>query len=313
MSITRRAALKLGAAAGAAALLPWRHALAQALAQPGNLLHKPIPSSGKTLPIIGIGTARRYDVGESDAERAPLREVLDEFTKMGGRVLDTAPTYGNAEQVSGDLVRAIGNRDQLFIATKISLRGQTGREAGIAQMEESRRRFGTDFIDLMQVHNLNDWRTQLDVVHEWKQAGKVGYVGITTSFPRQYQDFEQVMRERELDFIQVDYAIDNRDAEQRILPLAAERGMAVLINLPYSRGKVFALVKGMPLPGWASEFDAQSWGQFFLKYVVSHPAVTCAIPGTAKMEYLLDNLGAARGRLPDAAMRARMESFFDAL
>lgn len=307
MKITRRQTLQMGLAAGIAAALPWRLARAQ------ELLHKPIPSSGKSLPIIGIGTARRYDVGESESERAPLREVLSEFTKMGGRVIDTAPTYGRAEQVSGDLVRAIGNREQMFIATKVSLRGQTGRDAGIAQMERSMRRFGTDHIDLMQVHNLNDWRTQLDLMSEWKQAGRLGYVGITTSFPRQYQEFEQVMRERDLDFIQVDYAIDNRDAEQRILPLAAERGMAVLINLPYSRGKVFSKVKGHALPDWASEIDANSWGQFFLKFVVSHPAVTCAIPGTAKMEYLLDNLGAARGRLPDAQMRKKMQVFFDSV
>lgn len=307
MKITRRQTLQMGLAAGVAAALPWRLAHAQ------ELVHKTIPSSGKTLPVIGIGTARRYDVGESEAERAPLREVLAEFAKMGGRVIDTAPTYGRAEQVSGDLVRAIGNRDQLFIATKVSLRGQSGREAGIAQMEQSMRRFGTERIDLMQVHNLNDWRTQLALMREWKAAGRLGYVGITTSFPRQYQEFEQVMRDESLDFIQVDYAIDNRDAEQRILPLAADRGMAVLINLPYSRGKVFSKVKGHALPPWAAEFDAQSWGQFFLKFVVSHPAVTCAIPGTAKMEYLLDNLGAARGPLPDAAMRKRMQEFFDSV
>lgn len=307
MKITRRQTLQMGLAAGVAAALPWR------LAHTQELVHKTIPSSGKTLPVIGIGTARRYDVGESEAERAPLREVLAEFAKMGGRVIDTAPTYGRAEQVSADLVRAIGNRDQLFIATKVSLRGQSGREAGIAQMEQSMRRFGTERIDLMQVHNLNDWRTQLALMREWKAAGRLGYVGITTSFPRQYQEFEQVMRDESLDFIQVDYAIDNRDAEQRILPLAADRGMAVLINLPYSRGKVFSKVKGHALPPWAAEFDAQSWGQFFLKFVVSHPAVTCAIPGTAKMEYLLDNLGAARGPLPDAAMRKRMQEFFDSV
>jgi aryl-alcohol dehydrogenase-like predicted oxidoreductase len=307
MKITRRQTLQMGLAAGVAAALPWR------LAHTQELLHKTIPSSGKTLPAIGIGTARRYDVGESAAERAPLREVLAEFTKMGGRVIDTAPTYGRAEQVSGELVRAIGNRDQLFIATKVSLRGQSGREAGTAQMEQSMRRFGTERIDLMQVHNLNDWRTQLALMREWKAAGRLGYVGITTSFPRQYQEFEQVMREESLDFIQVDYAIDNRDAEQRILPLAADRGMAVLINLPYSRSKVFSKVKGHALPTWAAEFDAQSWGQFFLKFVISHPAVTCAIPGTAKMEYLLDNLGAARGPLPDAVMRKRMQEFFDSV
>jgi aryl-alcohol dehydrogenase-like predicted oxidoreductase len=300
MQITRRQALQMGLAAGVAAALPWRLAHAQ------DLVHKTIPSGGKTLPVIGIGTARRYDVGESAAERAPLREVLAEFTKMGGRVIDTAPTYGRAEQVSGELVRAIGNRDQLFIATKVSLRGRSGREAGIAQMKQSMRRFGTERIDLMQVHNLNDWRTQLALMREWKAAGRLGYVGITTSFPRQYQEFEQVMREESLDFIQVDYAIDNRDAEQRILPLAADRGMAVLINLPYSRSKVFSKVKGHALPTWAAEFDAQSWGQFFLKFVISHPAVTCAIPATSDPEHLVDNMGACVGKLPDESMRRRM-------
>lgn len=306
MTINRRQVLGFSAAA---LLLPWQRALAQS----GDLLHKTIPSSGETLPIIGIGTARRYDVGESETERAPLREVLREFTAMGGQVVDTAPTYGRAEQVTGDLVREIGNREQVFIATKVSLRGQTGREAGIRQMETSMQRFGTDHIDLMQVHNLVDWRTQLATLREWKEAGRIRYIGITTSFPRQYEEFEQVMREQTLDFVQLDYAIDNRDAEQRLLPLAADRGMAVLVNLPYSRGKVFAAAGDRPLPEWAAEFDAHTWGQFFLKFVVSHPAVTCAIPGTAKMDYLIDNLGAARGRLPDTAQRKQMEQLFDSL
>ena len=210
----------------------------------------------------------------------------------------------------GDLVADLGIRDSLFIATKV---GAQGREAGIEQMEQSLKRLRTRKIDLIAVHNLWDTQTQLRTLREWKQAGRIRYVGITTSSDRQYQEFEQTMKTEALDFIQVDYAIDNRNAEQRILPLAADRGMAVMINLPFGRGRLFGTVQGQPLPPWARDFDCASWAQFFLKYIVSHPAATCAIPGTAKVEYVIDNLGAARGRLPDPAMRRRMESFIDRL
>jgi aryl-alcohol dehydrogenase-like predicted oxidoreductase len=303
--------LKLTASASAAAALGIRLGgrPTPALARLSELLMRPIPSSGEKIPAIGIGTARRYDVDAAD-DLATLREVLAAFSEMGGQVVDTAPSYGRAEIVVGDLVREIGNRDDLFLATKVRTEG---REAGMEQMEESFRRLHTERIDLMQVHNLVDVETQLPTLREWKEAGRIRYVGITTSRNSQHEAFEQVMREEELDFIQVNYSLADRAAGERLLPLAADRGVAVLVNLPYARGRLFQRVGDRPLPEWAAEFDCESWGQFFLKFVLSAPAVTCAIPGTAKMAYLEDNLGAARGRLPDPELRERMIDFYDSL
>ena len=305
MRLSRRELLKAGIGMGASLSLP----SGSVLAQEGAVIRRKIPSSGESVPIIGIGTSRRYQ-GTTEAERAQLKEVLRRFKELGGKVIDTAPAYGNAETVVGDLVADLGIRDSLFLATKV---GAQGREAGIEQLEQSLKRLRTSKIDLIAVHNLRDMQTQLRTLREWQQAGRIRYVGITTSSDRQYQEFEQTMKTEALDFIQVDYAIDNRNAEQRILPLAADRGMAVMINLPLGRGQLFKTVQGQKLPPWASDFDCASWAHFFLKYIVSHPAVTCAIPGTATVEYLVDNLGAARGRLPDPAMRRRMERFVDQL
>jgi aryl-alcohol dehydrogenase-like predicted oxidoreductase len=303
--------LKASAGFGALAALGWpsSRALGLALPRTSELLMRPIPSSGEKIPAIGIGTARRYDVAGAE-EMATLREVLTAFSEMGGQVVDTAPSYGRAETVVGELVEQIGNRDDLFLATKVRTEG---RKAGIEQMEESLRRLHADRVDLMQVHNLVDVETQLATLREWKAAGRIRYLGITTSFHRQHEDFERVMREQEMDFAQVNYSLGDRAAGERILPLAADRGMAVLVNLPYARGRLFQKVGDRPLPEWAAEFDCESWGQFFLKFVLSEPAVTCAIPGTAKMTYLEDNLGAARGRLPDPELRQRMIAFYDSL
>ena len=312
MTLSRREVLKAAAGLGALAALglPSSRGLGLALPRTSELLMRPIPSSGEKIPAIGIGTARRYDVEGSSEEMAVLKEVLAAFAVLGGQVVDTAPSYGRAEIVVGELVNAIGNRDDLFLATKVRAEG---REAGIEQMEESFRRLHTDRVDLMQVHNLADVETQLATLREWKAAGRIRYLGITTSFDRQYEDFERVMREQEMDFIQVNYSLGDRGAGERILPLAADRGMAVLVNLPYARGRLFQKVGDRPLPEWAAEFDCESWGQFFLKFVLSEPAVTCAIPGTAKMTYLEDNLGAARGRLPDPELRQRMIALYDSL
>ncbi len=304
MQWSRRELLKAGVGVGASLLLPPTGARAD------SLIQRKIPSSGESLPVIGIGTARRYEVVTTEAERAPLREVLRHFADMGGKVLDTAPSYGTAEAVVGDLVAALNIRGSLFLATKV---GARGGDAGVEQMEQSFKRLRTPMIDLIAVHNLQDTRTQLRTLRQWKQAGRVRYVGITTSFERQYSEFEQTMRDEALDFIQVDYALDHRTAGDRLLPLAAERGMGVMINLPFGRGRLFQAVQGKRVPPWAGDFDCATWAQFFLKYLVAHPAVTCALPGTAKVEYLVDNLGAARGRLPDAAMRRRMERFIDGL
>jgi aryl-alcohol dehydrogenase-like predicted oxidoreductase len=227
-------------------------------------------------------------------------------------VIDSSPSYGTAEAVVGELVDGLKVRNSLFLATKVSLR-KVGREEGIAQIENSFKRLRTDKIDLVAVHNLRDTDTQLRTLREMKQAGRIRYVGITTSFDKQYGEFEQVIKKETLDFIQVDYALDNRDAGERIIPAAGDRGAAVMINLPFGRGRLFTAVQGKTLPDWAGEFDCKSWAQFFLKYIVSHPAITCAVPGMAKPEYVVDNLGAARGRLPDAATRRKMEQFIDTL
>jgi len=306
MNINRRAALKAAIGLGAAMVLQPIKLFAQS--QP--LIRKRIPSSGETIPIVGIGTARRYEEIKTDAEKAPLRETIERFQALGGTVIDSSPSYGTAEAVVGELVEGLKIRDSLFLATKVSLR-KGGRAEGIAQIEASFKRYRTDKIDLLAVHNLLDTDTQLKTIRELKAAGRVRYVGITTSFDNQYGEFEQTMKKATLDFIQVDYALDNRDAGDRIIPLAADRGMAVMINLPFGRGRLFNAVQGKKLPEWAVEFDCASWAQFFLKYIVSHPAITCAVPGMARPEYVVDNLGAARGRLPDAALRKRMEQFID--
>ena len=280
-------------------------AVAPAWGQPAPLLRKKIPSSGEEIPVIGLGTARRYE------RPAPgLRETLQRFGVLGGTVVDTAPVYGQAESVVGDLLEELKLRPQLFLATKVSI---SGREAGVRQIEQSFERLRTPRIDLIAVHNLRDTQVHLATLRELQRQARIRYVGITTSSDRQYADFEQTMRREALDFIQVDYALDNRGAGKRILPLAAERGMAVMVNLPFGRGRLFDAVRGKALPAWAAEIDCASWPQFFLKYIVSHPAVTCAVPGMARPEYAEDNLGAARGRLPDAPLRRRMESFIDAI
>lgn len=311
--ITRRDTLRmaLGVSAGFA-LSPldfWARAAAQD-GQAANLVTKPIPSTGERLPVIGIGTARRYDVAASEAELAPLREVVRNFTRMGGKLIDTAPSYGNAETVVGNLVAQAGNRNQLFVATKVG-RGRESVQAGRAEMEQSLKRLKVDKVDLLQVHNMGGVDEMLPVLREWKEAGKTRYIGVTTSSKNQYAELERVLRTQRMDFIEVDYAIDNREVEQRILPLAQERGVAVLAALPFGRGRVFEAFGKQPVPEWAQELGIRSWPQFALKYIVSHPAVTVAIPGTAKMEYLTDNLSAARGPMPDAVARRRMVALVD--
>jgi aryl-alcohol dehydrogenase-like predicted oxidoreductase len=308
MQISRRDFLKTTAGLGAAMMLPANLAKAQS----APLLQKKIPSSGEMIPIIGLGTARRYEEVKTEAEKVPLRETILKFKEVGLKVIDSSPSYGTAEAVVGEIVDGLKIRDALFIATKVSLR-EIGREQGIAQIEQSFKKLRTAKIDLIAVHNLRDTQMQLRTLREMKQAGRIRYVGITTSFDNQYAEFERTMKNETLDFIQVDYALDNRKTGERIIPLAGDRGMAVMINLPFGRGRLFSAVQGKKLPEWASEFDCASWAQFFLKYIVSHPAITCAVPGMAKAEYVTDNVGAARGRLPDAAIRRRMEQFIDAI
>lgn len=306
MTVTRREAIKIGAGAGASLLLGGRPLGAQS----AELNTKVIPSSGERVPVIGLG-ARNYRVGEGWApDTTEFRRTLQTFHDLGGRVLDTSPNYGDSETIVGDLLADLGIRGDLWLATKVD---REEREAGIARMEGSMERMHTDHFELVQVHNLRGWEAQLPTLREWKQAGRIKYLGITTSSSRQYEDMERIMAQEDLDFIQINYAADARDAADRILPLAADRGMGVLVNLPFGRGRLFSRVGDRDLPDWASEIDCESWGQFFLKYVASHPAVTAVIPGTTKAYHAEDNIGAARGVLPDPDMRRRMEEFVDAL
>lgn len=310
MKLSRRELLKLSA--GGTALLALGGKLAWASkAGPGTsaLIRHAIPSSGEKIPAIGIGM-RNYRTEWAENGIGEYRRTIEVFHELGGRVLDTAPSYGDSESVLGGILGKLGIRDDLFIATKVD---REGRETGIERMQDSLDKIGTDHVDLMQVHNLRDAATQLKTMREWRDAGRIRYVGITTSFEGQYEDFERVMKNEELDFIQVDYSLANRNAEERILPLARDRGMATLINLPFGRGKLFDAVGDRELPDWAREFDVETWAQFFLKYVISHPAVTVAIPGTTQPDHARDNVGAMTGRLPDPDERRRMEKLFDAL
>ena len=281
-----------------------------AMAAAPEVLRKPIPSSGELVPVIGLGT-NRYGVGNDAEKRAVLRAALQRFRQLGGTVIDTAPMYRSSEAVLGDLIAGLDMRDELFIATKSDVDG--GAEATDAQMRVSQERLGTKTFDLMQVHNLIGWQKALPVMREWQQDGRIRYVGITTSREHQYEEFEQVMRKEKLDFIQINYSLEQREAAERILPLAADRGIAVMINRAFGGGRIFERVGDQPLPDWAREFGCESWAQFLLKYAIGHPAATLSIPGMTKVHHVEDNFGAARGRLPDATERKRQEAFFDAL
>jgi aryl-alcohol dehydrogenase-like predicted oxidoreductase len=274
------------------------------------VLRRPIPSSGQMLPVIGAGTAVAYELDATDAKFPVLVETLRTFLAHGGAVIDTSPTYGRAEKCLGEIFRRIGGRERAFLATKIST---TGEQAGIDSVAASLRDLGTDRIDLLQVHNIRDTDVHLRTIRRLQDEGKVRYAGITTSFRSSYEEYERIMRREKLDFIQVDYALDNRNAEERILPLARDRGMAVLINLPFGRGRLFGKAHGRPLPPWAAEIDCTSWAQLFLKFVLANAAVTAVIPGTDRPEYARDNLNAARGRIPDARMREQILNYWDRL
>ncbi len=281
-----------------------------ALASPDELIRKAIPSSGELVPVIGLGT-NRYGVGDDADQRAVLRAALRRFHELGGTVIDTAPMYRSSEAVLGDLIADLGIRDDLFIATKAD--EEPGGDATAAQMRRSQQRLQTETFDLMQVHNLRGTRAALGAMREWQQEGRIRYIGITTSRSAQYEEFEQVMRNEALDFIQVNYSLEQREAADRILPLAADRGIAVIINRAFGGGRIFDRVGDQPLPDWATEFGCESWAQFLLKYAIGHPAATLSIPGMTKVHHVDDNFGAARGRLPDAAERRRQEAFYDSL
>jgi aryl-alcohol dehydrogenase-like predicted oxidoreductase len=276
-------------------------------AQGTAMQSRPIPRTGERLPIVGVGTWQTFDVGPKAPERAELAEVLRRFAALGGRVVDSSPMYGQAERVVGDLTGELGLREKVFLATKV---WTSGRDAGIRQMENSIKLMRAGTMDLMQVHNLLDVATHAATLRDWKAAGRVRYIGITHYHAGAHADLERLLGTREWDFAQFNYSLAEPEAEARLLPACAELGVAVIVNRPFAEGALFRRVKGKELPPWAAEIGCASWAQFFLKWIVSHPAVTCAIPGTSRVAHLEDNLKAGIGRLPDAAMRKRMAQYW---
>jgi aryl-alcohol dehydrogenase-like predicted oxidoreductase len=313
--ITRREYLKLSLAVGAT-LAAGPAMLFANPSRRGELITRAIPSSGEKIPVVGLGSSATFaQVARSDDVSA-LREVFAAMLEHGGTVFDTAPAYGASEEVSGRIAKELGLTDRIFWATKLNvarpLLGANARAAR-AQLQTSFERIGKAKVDLVQVHNLGDIPTQLPILKEAKEAGRLRYVGVTTTSSGQYDDLIALMRRERLDFIGIDYAVDNRDVEQRILPLAQERGTAVMVYLPFGRTRLWNRVRGRDVPDWAAEFGAQSWAQFFLKFALSHPAVTVVTPATSRARHMADNMGAAYGALPDEAMRARMIAHIDAL
>jgi diketogulonate reductase-like aldo/keto reductase len=271
---------------------------------------KPIPASGERLPVIGMGSWLTFDVGDDAEGRAQRVPVLQAFFELGGALIDSSPMYGSSEEVIGYCLAQLAAKPRLFAATKV---WTPGRRLGVQQMERSRRKWGVTRFDLMQIHNLLDWDAHIDTLKEMKRDGRLRYIGITTSHGRRHDEFARVMEREPLDFAHLTNNIADREAEHRLLPLAQERGMAVIVNRPFDGGGLFRRVRGKPLPPWAAEIDCANWAQFLLKFVVSHPAVTCAIPATSKVEHMRENMGAGLGRLPDAAMRAQMVQYVEGL
>jgi diketogulonate reductase-like aldo/keto reductase len=268
------------------------------------VIERKIPKSGESIPVVGLGTWQTFDIGAGESERAPRAEVLRRFFAAGGRVIDSSPMYGRAEGVSGDLIAQLGARDKAFIATKVWVEGRT---RGIAQMEDSFRLFKTDRIELMQIHNLLDWRTHLKTLRAWKAQGRFRYIGITHYTSSALTDLVRVIEsEGDIDFVQFAYSIGVREPERRFLPLCAEKGVATIVNRPFEGGGLLRTIGKRPLPAWAAELDATSWAQLFLKFILGHPAVTCVIPATSKPEHISDNVLAGEGRLPDESMRQRI-------
>jgi len=295
------------AATGALLPLALPSAFAQTPAATGSPLPRmntrPIPSTGEALPVVGCGTWRTFDVGDNPQAQAALADVLRILFDNGGSVIDSSPMYGSSEAVAGAVLTRIGGHGRAFVATKV---WTEGREAGIAQMEESMRRLQQPRIDLMQIHNLLDWRTQLATLREWKSQGRIRYLGITHYTSSAFAEVQAVMRSETLDFVQINYAADDRAAEERLLPLARERGIGVIVNQPFGGGGLLGKLKGKPVPEWSKEIGCTTWAQLLLKFVLAHPAVTCVIPGTGRPEYMQDNVRAGFGSYPDQSMRQRI-------
>lgn len=296
--LTRRELLKLLSALGLATSLP-----IQAWSKSGNQLLRSIPSTQEKIPALGLGTSRTFDVVLDEFTREPLADVLKGFIEHGGSLIDTSPMYGHAESVIGELANQLHIQKKLFYATKV---WTSGKQAGIEQMQLSMQRMKTDVVDLMQVHNLVDTDVHMKTLTQWKAQGKIRYIGITHYLVDYFDALEATMKKYPLDFVQLPYSIATREAEHRLLPLARDRGIAVLVNRPYEKAALFRKVRGIPLPAWASEFDCHSWGQFFLKFILAHPDVTSVIPATSKIKHLVDNMGAGLGKLPDNKTREKM-------
>lgn len=304
--ITRRQLAQLGASALALS----GTGLYASLPDSRQLLKRRIPSSAEELPVIGMGTSRTFDTSDDPQVLSKLSAVMRAFFQGGGTVIDSSPMYGNAESRVGDVLRAMPSRPPLFAATKVWTKG---REQGIEQMETSERRMAVKAFDLIAVHNLKDWKVHLDTLKSWKKEGRVRYIGITTSHGRAHEELVEIMRREPLDFVQFSYNIEDRAAEQHLLPLAQSRGIATMINRPFQRGDLFVKTREQNLPGVAKELGCDSWGQFFLKFILSHPAVTCVIPATSKAHHMQDNMQANFGAVPDTGQRAEMLRFFESL
>jgi diketogulonate reductase-like aldo/keto reductase len=301
----RRDVLRVMAGAAGAPLLRSGGAMA------GTMITRAIPSSGEAMPVIGLGTWQVFDVGPGDPARPALAEVLRMLVDAGGHMIDTSPMYGRAEAMTGDLVASAGLRPRVFLATKV---WTSGRDSGVVQMRRSAELLRSPVLELIQIHNLLDWRTHLATLRRMKTDGQVRYIGITHYTTGSLPDLARILEtEAGIDFVQCGYSLETRDAEIRLLPAAAERGVAVIVNQPFETGGMFRRVRGRPLPDWAAEFDCASWAQLFLKYVIADPTVTCVIPATAKPDHMADNLKAGFGRLPDAATRERIRRFWETL
>jgi diketogulonate reductase-like aldo/keto reductase len=305
--VTRREAARLIGGAAASTLLP---VPMNAADSPNEIRTRAIPSTGEKIPVIGLGTWQVFDVSESPKERGPLKDVLSRFVQLGGKVIDSSPMYGRAEGVIGDLTSELQLAPKLFLATKV---WTTGKQAGIESMEHSFQRLRVARLDLMQVHNLVDVDTQLATTRAWKEQGRIRYLGITHYTDSSFPEVEKVLRREKLDFLQINYSIIDRGAEERLLPLARDRGVATLINRPFASGDLFSHLRSKALPDWAAECDCKSWAQFLLKWILGNEAVTCAIPATGNVRHLEDNMASGSGRLPDAKLRARMVEYVAAL
>jgi aryl-alcohol dehydrogenase-like predicted oxidoreductase len=283
----------------------------------GEITRHAIPSTGEELPIVGLGSSASFRRLADDGDSEAIRAVFEALLEGGGTVFDTAPSYGSAEAVAGRVVGEMNARDRVFWATKLNVAGFGGgradSEAAWAQVERSFERYGAEPIDLIQVHNIADMQTQFAILRELREAGRARYIGMTTTFKPQYEAFEQYLRNEPLDFVGIDYAVDNTSAEERLFPICQDRGIAVMVYMPFGRTRLWDRVEGHDVPAWAGEFGASTWGQFFIKFAASHPAVTVVTPATSRPHHMVDNLGAAYGRLPNDAERRRMIDFIESL